>query len=506
MQAGNALSSRPSTPSGGAVAGRSAGELRAALEALRADVVVVAAELLDSWRPRIEREEYLSSARNLAHYVALRRHELRELQTELMPWGLSSLGRCEPRVMESLDAVCAALARFEPEPGESPSGPDPAAFFRGSERLGENTEAALGPTPARRRVRIMATLPSEAASDRELVRDLVAGGADLVRINCGHDGPDAWRAMVANVRRAEAELERGCRVCMDLSGPRARTGAVSAPSHLRLRPGDRLTMTPSAPPPGEGRIAFECALEGVFERLRPGHSVWVDEGKLGAVVEGLDRDGACLRVTSALPKGARLRPGKGLNFPDTELALSPLTAKDREDLDLVAELADAVGYSFVQRPGDIALLQEELGRRLERPEEIALIAKVETATAVRNLPELIVQGAGVQPFAVMIARGDLAVEVGFRRLAELQEEVLWLCEAAHVPVIWATQVLDRFVHKGVGARAEVTDAAMAGRAECVMLNKGPFIDDAVELLTAMLSTMEGHQLKKVSRMRALRSW
>jgi pyruvate kinase len=108
--------------------------------------------------------------------------------------------------------------------------------------------------------------------------------------------------------------------------------------------------------------------------------------------------------------------------------------------------------------------------------------------------------------AIMIARGDLMVEVGPRRLAEIQEELLWLCEAAHVPVIWATQVLDNFVKKGVRHRAEMTDAAMAERAEGVMLNKGPHAVEAVTLLDDLLGRMEGHQFKKASRMRALRSW
>jgi pyruvate kinase len=120
--------------------------------------------------------------------------------------------------------------------------------------------------------------------------------------------------------------------------------------------------------------------------------------------------------------------------------------------------------------------------------------------------ELIVQGAGVQPLAVMIARGDLAVEIGHRRLVEIQEEILWLCEAAHVPVIWATQVLDAFVKKGRRSRAENTDAAMAERAECVMLNKGPFAADAIAFLDDVLGRMEGHQYKKAARMRALRTW
>ncbi|WP_370850826.1 pyruvate kinase [Megasphaera sp.] len=107
------------------------------------------------------------------------------------------------------------------------------------------------------------------------------------------------------------------------------------------------------------------------------------------------------------------------------------------------------------------------------------------------------------PLGIMIARGDLAVEVGYRRLAELQEEIMWICEAAHVPVIWATQVLENLVKTGLPSRAEITDAAMGERAECVMLNKGPYIVEAVSVLTNILQRMETHQYKKTSQLRAL---
>ena len=103
----------------------------------------------------------------------------------------------------------------------------------------------------------------------------------------------------------------------------------------------------------------------------------------------------------------------------------------------------------------------------------------------------------------MIARGDLAVEVGFERLAEVQEEIMWACEAAHVPVIWATQVLDTLARTGQPSRAEITDAAMAERAECVMLNKGPHISEAISALDSILVRMQDHQDKKRSLLRRL---
>ena len=119
------------------------------------------------------------------------------------------------------------------------------------------------------------------------------------------------------------------------------------------------------------------------------------------------------------------------------------------------------------------------------------------------MPDIIIQAASRQPLGIMIARGDLAVEVGYRRLAELQEEIMWVCESAHIPVIWATQVLENLVKTGLPSRAEITDAAMGERAECVMLNKGPYIVEAVTVLTNILQRMEQHQYKKTSQLRAL---
>jgi pyruvate kinase len=124
----------------------------------------------------------------------------------------------------------------------------------------------------------------------------------------------------------------------------------------------------------------------------------------------------------------------------------------------------------------------------------------------RNLPQILQTAMRTERVGVMIARGDLAVEVGYERLAEVQEEILWLCEAAHLPVIWATEVLDQLARTGRPSRSEITDAAMSERAECVMLNKGPHIVDAISTLREILQRMAEHQSKKRHLMRPLRSW
>ena len=195
------------------------------------------------------------------------------------------------------------------------------------------------------------------------------------------------------------------------------------------------------------------------------------------------------------------RAGKGVNLPDTRLGLSPLTPRDLDDLPFIAQHADLIGYSFVRHAEDVYQLQQRLAAL--KAERLGIILKIETRHAFAELPKLLLACMRTGRFGVMIARGDLAVECGFERMAEVQEEILWICEAAHTPVIWATQVLESLAKKGRPSRAEVTDAAMSERAECVMLNKGPFIGDAVRTLDDILRRMQAHQTKKRAMLRPL---
>ncbi len=478
------------------------------LQKLRQMVIKEGEDIFELWRSRIQRQVFLNSGLNLAHYLALRRHDLRSLQAALIPWGLSSLGRLEARVIPSLDAVISTLGAIcQVNLATSIGRPADEVFWEGDRILREQTEEILGQTASDRRVRIMVTLPTDAASDVEFMQDLLERGTNCVRINCAHDSAEIWEAMIRNVRLAERETGRTCKVLMDLGGPRPRLEKVSAPKHKhRIFKGECLVLTHDSPKSHPNCFQASCTLPEVLDRLQVGETAWIDDGRIGARVESITKKGVHLRITQASLKGSKLAPDRGLNFPDTDLQLSPLTDKDLEDLDFVAAHADIVGYSFVQTADDIKLLQKELAARMTHPHKIAIMAKIETPQAVSNLPELIVQAEGQQPFAVMIARGDLAIAIGYQRLAEIQEEILWICEAAHVPVIWATQVLENLVKQGIPSRAEMTDAAMAERAECVMLNKGAFVAEAVTILDDVLTRMQEHQLKKTPQLRALHSW
>ena len=500
------LDATPQSPPGASNGGApetAASEAFATILRVREEVRRESERVLKSWGAAIGLPAYRPSAMNLARYLALRRHDLSDLQSTLSALGLSSLGRCEGHVMANLDAVAAALSRICGADAE----PFPAAdlWSEGERRLLAQRRLLFG--RENNATAIMVTLPSEAATDAALVETYVAAGLDCARINCAHDDEQAWAAMVKHVRQAAKKHGRDCKILMDLPGPKCRVETLWPNRPERLHVGDCFRLAVS---PGEGNAGgmpvVTVGFPEVVARLPFQARVWIDDGKIRARVVGVEGSDRIVEVIGARAKGERLRLEKGVNFPGTPLDLPALSADDVAALPAIAKYADMVGSSFVQRPEDIVDLDRAIGSVKSVRSAMPLVLKIETPEAVRNLPRLIVQAAGTRPTAVMIARGDLAVELGHIRMAEIQEEILWLCEAARIPVVWATQVLDDLVKEGLPSRAETTDAAMAQRAECVMLNKGPHVVEAIRFLSDITGKMSRHQTKKTALLGALHSW
>jgi pyruvate kinase len=575
--------------------------------------------------------EHLPSARNLLHYLAFRKHDVRGLQKQLSALGLSSLGRSEASILSTLQQVLKVLSQLTDRALPLPLRDAPDCEV-GKSILAAKTSALFGPNPPKRHVRIMVTMSAEAAESYEHVRDLLASGMDCMRINCAHDDADAWKRMIDHLQRAKQELGHSCCVLMDLGGPKLRTGPIApgAPIHrwkpkkdvtgralapvrvwladseqqappgvdfhlpiprallkgirhddqiafrdargarrkldvvevaaegviaeceqtayvmpalkLRLRrrerpgkkrrtlqiarlrdlpptkqaivvkPGERLIVT-SDQQLGQPAVRDEadavveparigCTLPDVFADLCAGQHIWFDDGKIGGRIVKASDESIEVEVIQASSGGSKLAEDKGINLPDSKLRLPALTAKDLDDLAFVVKHADLVGYSFVRTHRDVTQLQERL--HALGGNHLGIILKIETRHAFEQLPHLLLAAMRSGRAGVMIARGDLAIECGFERLAELQEEILWFSEAAHMPVIWATQVLEHLTKEGTPSRAEVTDAAMGERAECVMLNKGPHIGKAVRALDDILKRMADHQDKKRSMLRPLK--
>src|SRR5262245_18226979 len=179
---------------------------------------------------------YRDSARNLLHYLAVRQIDIRQLQIGLASIGLSSLGRMEAHALNTLNAVLFALHRITNQ-NWAAGMKSPVDFNTGEMLLNRHAENLLGLPAGKRSVRIMVTMPSEAATNSALMREMLAAGMDVMRINCAHDNPDTWAAMANNLRQAQRELGRSCRIRPDLVGPQRRTGAIkSAGRILRIKP------------------------------------------------------------------------------------------------------------------------------------------------------------------------------------------------------------------------------------------------------------------------------
>ncbi len=238
-----------------------------------------------------------------------------------------------------------------------------------------------------------------------------------------------------------------------------------------------------------------CSFTGIAAFVKPGDPIFIDDGKIGLEVTAVDEGVIRCRVTHAKATGTLLKEEKGINFPESHIAIPAITDADRESLKAVIGFADHLGISFCQGAQDVETLQQLLAEHGRS--DIGIIAKIETQRAVRQMPGILEQLLTCEKSGVMIARGDLAIEVGFRNMATVQEKLLDICDAAHMPVIWATQVLENQMKSNLPSRAEVTDAAMAGRAECVMLNKGAFAVDTIDVLKHILHEM--HLLFKKHR-------
>jgi len=601
---------------------RQLGQLRDDVDDLLARLST--AESLWSWWLTGVANENRTSARNMLHYWAIRQCDLRDLQARLAAYGLSSLGRSESHVEATLLSVRSAIRAMHGDTWQQP--PQIGAGVEdGPELLRHRTQQLLGPEPVDRVTRIMVTLPSSAATDRDLVLQLVERGVNIARINCAHDDAAAWRAMALHVKQAAEATGRACLVAMDLGGPKLRTGPLEpGPRIVKLKPsrnargqvtaparawltaaedpteppetgmvslpvsgqwlsrrhdnavlhlhdtrgskrrlvlkavgqrrgapgglvatadkttylatgtllhvhgiedstqlgelpqteqslvlhrGDILELTRDcspAPLAAEGVARIGCTLPEIFDHAQIGQKVHLDDGRISGEVVSVGAGVLRLRIEHAADAGSRLRAGKGVNVPDAHLPISALTEKDLSDLSTVVELADLVEMSFVREPSDVEQLLDVLSRR--GGDSLGIVLKIETRQAFEHLPQLLLMAMRHPRVGVMIARGDLAVECGYERLAELQEEILWLCEAAHLPVIWATQVLEQLTKTGNPSRSEISDAAMSERAECAMLNKGPYINDAVVVLDSILRRMTDHHYKNNALLGSLHSW
>ena len=460
--------------------------------------------------------KYRLSAKNLMRYLVLRNFDLRKIHDNLSDLGLSSLRSSEGYVYTNVSNVLRLVKMLQGKQWITDQSFEAIGYKRSKKLLRKHANSLFNETEKKHNTEIMVTLPRESSEDIGLLRQLVIEGMEIARINLSHDDMVTWKKMIGNIRKLRDEMNIPLKIYMDLSGPKLRTAEIEIREEnhrvkhfIRLKEGDHLILTRESTKGrpamyGDNKELLKHAKIGILipqiiDDINIGDNVYFDDGMFGAVVVDKFPDEVELKITKAYK--TKLSTHKGINLPDTHLNLPSLTDTDIELLPFVCENADLVGYSFVRNAKDVRKLYDELKKLNDK--DIGVIFKIENKEAFENLPLILFEAMKRRNIGVMIARGDLAVEIGFERISEVQNEIMWLCEAAHIPVIWATQVLENLAKSGVATRAEVSDAAISAQAECVMLNKGPYITDAVRTLKQIIEKMEGHTSKKKSTLRPL---
>ncbi|WJQ00024.1 pyruvate kinase [Geobacillus stearothermophilus] len=240
-----------------------------------------------------------------------------------------------------------------------------------------------------------------------------------------------------------------------------------------------------------GGVKMTTTLAKAWRNVRVGDRLYLNDGQIAARVVKVHERHVEAKVVADGGKRKAIKQGTGIHLPDSflHLAVPPLTDRDLEWIPFIASHADIVGLSFVQAPHDLRKLYHLLAE--QGAGSLPVIAKIETRTALHNFVRILFEGLKLPAFGVMIARGDLALEIGFDHLAAVQRDILALCRAAHIPVIWATQVLEQMAKKGIPSRAEISDVFLGKQAQCIMLNKGRYIAEAVRLLSSLLEKEGG---------------
>lgn len=450
--------------------------------------------LLDQVHP-----EQLPAARNMIQYLSLRSEDIRELQDALHINGLSSLASSESHIHRQLQAIRQRFGSKYPE--HKIAG---CSYEWAKLGISKKCDALFGKKAANPGPHIMITFDTSFADDYTLVKNLLQHGMNVARINCAHDDEAVWSKMIHHIRRAGKQLGLNCKIYMDLAGPKIRVqllGKGKADGKVKVKEGSLIWLAEKATGFEKDDIVISPEEKGIVDCLKKNERVYIDDGMIKGIVASVKKGCAAVRIVRISSEKQLIKNGKGINFPDTQTNIISLTGYDKACIGFICNHADMIGYSFVRSAADVENLQEELLKHSCNPPHIIL--KIETPESVSGLPSLLLAGMKRSLFGVMIARGDLAVEVGFERMGEIQEEILWICESAHVPVIWATQVLETLNKSGVATRSEITDAVHSAGAECVMVNKGDHTIKVMETLRDIFQRSGGHHVKKRFTFRSL---
>lgn len=287
------------------------------------------------------------------------------------------------------------------------------------------------------------------SSSKEMLEKMIEAGVNVCRLNFSHDGGDVQGAKIDAVREISARTGNPVAILADMQGPKHRIGNFETEDKFPIKPGQKFIFDSDTTPGNSNRVNLPDM--DVIKSLKAGDRILLNDGKIEMQVEKVNADS----IEAVVIRGTEIWSRRGFNLPDTEVATSVLTAKDRADLEYVlTKNPDFVAISFVQKPEDVTETREFIKARTSHP--VKIIAKIERPQAVEKIESIIDAADGI-----MIARGDLAVEVPFEKVPAISRKIVRLCREKNKPVIMATQMLGSMVSSDFPTRAEISDIATA---------------------------------------------
>lgn len=427
-----------------------------------------------------------ASINNLTSFLLFKSLLSNEIEKLFIQEGFCSIHHMTPHILYSLKKILSHLGIIMNSPIQNIS------VNEAEDLLKNRNNHLFGKSD----MSIMVTLDQKMLRTPKVIEDLLKNGMNIARINCANGNPETWKQLIDTVRLAEYQLKRtsSCKIYMDIAGPKIRILDILEKNNNMMKQSNQMTITKGdciriyksklinhnqhSPLDFALTISFPKAIKNARKLDR----VFLDDGIASGYIVNITEDYLDWKVTSTVRKQVIINCGKGLNLPDSFVhsLLPTLTKTDIEHLPFVCSHADIIGLSFVHRSQDIKKLIEHINSITTK--KLGIIAKIETKEAVFQVADIICEGLKQEKFGIMIARGDLAVEIGYKALPFAQESILHICKAAHIPVIWATGVLEKLTKSGVPSRAEMTDLTTGMEAQCIMLNKGPYILEATNMI------------------------
>ena len=467
---------------------------------LRKEIQEEGQALYASWEPQSIREDFRSSAKNLAAYAVMRRRDLRELQERLDKLGYQGFRGIEANVLAGLDHLVQVIQ------GEAVANEE--ARWTEMDQAKAQTFQIFG-LEAGKRAQNLVTLPTEAGRDPHYVSDLSQAGMDLARINCAHDQAKTWQAMAKNIQAAGKAKVRQHPIYCDLAGPKVRIEALyTEQQNPRFFASDTFFISHVKPLEDfqDQNLVLYTPQKDLIQSLEVGDPVVMYDGDLLAHVTSQHEEGVVVEVDRVRKaKGQKIKATKGMNFPGRDSQLPILTPADCQAMEAVKDFARGYNFSFVRQVADIVAIKAQLAEAYgeETDQHPPFFIKIETQSILENLFPVLVEANCNHYAGLMIARGDLAAELGGLRLASDQEDLVASARAARIPGIWATQGMENMVKTGIPTRAEMADVMLAGRCDLVMLNKGGHIQEGIQLLNQVLDQSRYYMPTSPSPLRPL---